>query len=90
MKLLESDFRSLHLSNLKPLPTISFYTTHAQADSQYIRPTCCQGSTSTQSKSLPTISLCTTFAQPNFYCIRTTLFQGLTLAQPEIFTFMVK
>lgn len=50
MKLLESDFRSLHLSNLKPLPTISFYTTHAQADSQYIRPTCCQGSTSTQSK----------------------------------------
>ena len=44
VKLVENNFRALHLKNLKSLSTISFCTTLAQYDFHYIRTTWFQGS----------------------------------------------
>ena len=46
--LVQFDFRTLHLHNLKSLSTIWFYTTLAQPDFHYIRTTWLRGSTPAQ------------------------------------------
>ena len=84
-KLVENDFRGLHLHNLKSLLIISFYTTLAQPESHYICTTWFQRLNLHNLKSFLIISFYTTFAQPESHYISTTQFQRFTSVKPEIF-----
>ena len=50
VKLVEKDFRGLHLRNLNPLLTISFYSTLAQPESHYLHTNWFQRSTPAQTE----------------------------------------